>query len=299
MKRGQVEGWSEGATRRNTQFLMSIREDRLTGAGCALTLTVRDCPPTAKDWHRLRKAWVERMRRAGMVRLHWVTEWQRRGVPHLHCAIWWPDCYDFATPIDAWVDLASAYGAGHRGQHARVIDGPVGWFQYLSKHAARGVKHYQRTHDNIPEGWQSKTGRVWGHMGDWPVEKPRKFGLQDQHGDGGWFRLRRMVRAWRVADARAAREPWRIRSARTMLKSPDLVLSRLRGFAEWMPDDLVQVRMLANVAERGFLVFDRETGEVLFRGEGVETPSETASPRHRHGPDMSAAECEPAPSCVP
>ena len=32
--RGEV-GWSYGATRRNTEFLMSIREDRLTGAGVA------------------------------------------------------------------------------------------------------------------------------------------------------------------------------------------------------------------------------------------------------------------------
>ncbi|MGN5686870.1 hypothetical protein ABUK29_21980, partial [Xanthomonas citri pv. mangiferaeindicae] len=31
--RGDVQGWSHGATRRNTEFLMSIREDRLTGAG--------------------------------------------------------------------------------------------------------------------------------------------------------------------------------------------------------------------------------------------------------------------------
>lgn len=56
--------------------------------------------------------------------------------------------------------VASAYGAGLRGQHARIIDGPVGWFQYLAKHAARGVKHYQRTADSIPEGWQKDRARV-------------------------------------------------------------------------------------------------------------------------------------------
>lgn len=134
--------------------------DQLTGAGVALTLTLRDCPPTADDWHKLRRAWEKRMVRAGMVRLHWVTEWQRRGVPHLHCAIWFPDAYDTITPTRAWVEVASAYGAGLRGQHARIIDGPVGWFQYLAKHAARGVKHYQRTADSIPEGWQKDRARV-------------------------------------------------------------------------------------------------------------------------------------------
>lgn len=291
MKRGQVEGWSEGATRRNTQFLMSVQEGRLTGAGLALTLTLRDCPPSPKDWHRLRKAWIERMRRAGMVRLHWVTEWQRRGVPHLHCALWFPDCYDFATAINAWCELAEPYGAGHRGQHARVIDGAVGWFRYLSKHAARGVKHYQRTHDNIPDAWQSKTGRVWGYSGDWPLAEPRKFGLQDQHGDGGWFKLRRLVRAWRISDARAVNDRWRIRSARTMLQESDQVLSRLRGFSEWMPAEGVQLRMLSNIADRGCVVFDRETGEVLFqRGDGGSPPSEAALPRTGDVPGVWVAE---------
>lgn len=277
MKRGQVEGWSEGATRRNTQFLMSVRETDLTGAGVAITLTLRECPPSADDWHKLRRAWIERIRRAGMVRLHWVTEWQRRGVPHLHCALWWPDAYRGHEAIEAWVAVAGAYGAGMRGQHWRVIDGPVGWFQYLSKHAARGVKHYQRNSDNIPEGWKSKTGRVWGYVGNWPTAEPRKFGLQDQHGDGGWFRLRRMVRSWRIADARAGGDRWRISSAKGMLREPDLVLSRLRGFSEWMPADTVQLRMLVNVAERGFTVFDRETGELLFLpGCGASGPTDAA-----------------------
>lgn len=251
--RGDVQGWSEGATRRNTQFLMSVLENRLTGAGVALTLTLRDCPPTAQEWHRLRRAWIERMRRAGMVRLHWVTEWQRRGVPHLHGAIWFPDRYDYIAPIDAWVEVAGAYGAGHKGQHVRRIDGPVGWFQYLSKHAARGVKHYQRNAANIPEGWKSKTGRVWGKVGDWPVQEAVRFNLQDQHGDGGWFAYRRLVRSWRKADARASGDRYRIRSSRRMLQCPDRVRARLLGFMEWMPFD-VQMALIGNVAERGYSV---------------------------------------------
>ncbi|HHA2514910.1 TPA: replication protein [Stenotrophomonas maltophilia] len=251
--RGDVQGWSEGATRRNTEFLMSVRTDQLTGAGVALTLTVRDCPPTSDDWHRLLKAWAMRMQRAGMIRLHWVTEWQRRGVPHLHCAIWFPDAYDTITPTRAWVEVASAYGAGLRGQHARIIDGPVGWFQYLAKHAARGVKHYQRTADSIPEGWQKKTGRVWGKWGHWPVQEKVRINLQDQHGDGGWFAYRRLVRSWRLADARSAGDAYRIRSARAMLQCPDQVRARLIGYSEWMPYE-VQMALIGNVAARGFEV---------------------------------------------
>jgi hypothetical protein len=202
-----------------------------------------------------------------MVRLHWVTEWQRRGVPHLHGAIWFPGKrYDLATPIDAWLAVAAPYGAQAKGQHAKMIDGPVGWFQYVSKHAARGVKHYQRSIFNIPEGWQAKTGRIWGHCGPWPLAEPRRFGLQGKDGDGGWYRLRRMVRGWRRAESRAAGDVWRIKSSRTMLKSSEPELSRLRGFSEWMPCDLVQLRMIAGVAELGHSVCDRDTGELLVAG---------------------------------
>lgn len=191
------------------------------------------------------------MRRAGMIRLHWVTEWQRRGVPHLHGAIWFPDRDSALGVLDAWVAVAEKYGAGISGQHARKIDGPIGWFQYMAKHAARGVKHYQRNPDNIPESWKAKTGRVWGKVGDWPVQEAVKVNLQDQHGDGGWFAFRRLIRSWRRADARADGNRWRIRSARQMLRCPDQARSRVIGFMEWVPFH-VQMAMLGNLGERGY-----------------------------------------------
>lgn len=251
--RGEVGGWSEGATRRNTRFLYSIREDLLTGAGMAITLTLRTCPESAQAWHRIRRAWEMRMVRAGMTRLHWVTEWQRRGVPHLHGAIWFPDAYDHRRIVEAWCAVAERYGAGYRGQFTRPIDGPVGWFQYLSKHAARGVKHYQRAAENIPEGWQEKTGRMWGKSGDWPTRPAVRINLQDQHGDGGYFAYRRLARSWRVADARAAGDRFRLKSARAMLACPDRALSTVRGVSEWIPE-AVSMAMVANIASRGFSV---------------------------------------------
>lgn len=251
--RGEVQGWSVGAARRNTEFLMSVREDRLTGAGIAATLTLRDCPPDGAAWHRIRRAWVARMRRAGMVRLHWVTEWQRRGVPHLHCAIWFADLYDFEAVVSGWLAVAGVYGAGPRGQHVRVIDGPVGWFQYLSKHAARGVAHYQRSIETVPPAWQRKTGRVWGYNGDWPRQEAVRLILQDQHGDGGWFAYRRLVRSMRRADARASCDRRRIRSARRMLRCTDRRRSRMIGFMEWMPYE-TSMALIANIAGRGYSV---------------------------------------------
>lgn len=251
--RGEIGGWSVAATRRNTGFLRTVNEKRLTGAGVAVTLTLRDCPPTSDDWHRIRRAWIERMRRAGMVRLHWVTEWQRRGVPHLHGAIWFPDRYEMRAPIEAWCEVAGAYGAGWKGQHVRIIDGPIGWFQYLSKHAARGVKHYQRSAEGIPDSWKKKTGRVWGHAGDWPTQDPVRIELQDQHGDGGYFAFRRMVRSWRIADARAERNAFRIRQARGMLKANTPERARIIPVSEWV-NAQGALQFLGNLAERGYEV---------------------------------------------
>jgi hypothetical protein len=257
--RGDVGGWSAGATRRNTQFLYSVREDQLTGQGYAVTLTLRDCPPDSAVWHRLRRAWMKRMERVGMVRLHWVTEWQRRGVPHLHVAIWWPvemmQRYGFSRlrekMVGDWLMLASEFRPGQRGQDAHEITGAVGWFQYVSKHAARGVKHYQRCIENVPPAWQLKTGRMWGKWGDWPVQVGVRVLVQGSEGDGGFYAFRRMVRSWRVADARASGELRRLQLARTMLRCPDRRTSSVRGYSEWIPQAL-QLAMFANLAERGF-----------------------------------------------
>ena len=38
-KRDTVEGWSDSSTRRNTRFLYSVDERKLTGHGFALSLT--------------------------------------------------------------------------------------------------------------------------------------------------------------------------------------------------------------------------------------------------------------------
>lgn len=255
--RGEVGGWSTGATRRNTQFLYSVQEKDLDGMGFAVTLTLRDCPASAADWHRLRRAWIKRMERAGMVRLHWVTEWQRRGCPHLHAAVWFPagSSADEARSslLSAWLAVSGAYGAALRGQDAHPITSAVGWFQYVSKHAARGVKHYQRSNDNVPGAWKLKTGRMWGKTGRWVVREKIRLNLQDQHGDGGWFAFRRLVRSWRVADARRSGNIHRLKLARRMLSCNETGLSRVRGLSEWMPEHMT-CSLLANLATRGYSI---------------------------------------------
>jgi len=135
----------------------------------------------------------------------------------------------------------------------KQLDGPLGWFQYMSKHASRGVKHYQRSADGIPEQWKLNTGRVWGKSGEWPTRAPARINLQNERGDRGFFAFRRLVRSWRIANARAKGDPKRQFNARTMLRCYVLENSRVRGLSEWIPEN-VQDAMLANLAARGFSV---------------------------------------------
>lgn len=231
-KRDRVKGWSTGAVRRHTAWLYSIDAPALDANGYAFTLTMRDTPSTSDEWVATRIAWEKRVRRLpGFLRLHWVVEWQRRGTPHLHCAIY------FATPVApeparvvfAWVAVAERFGARFQGQHFDDITGPLGWLQYLSKHAARGVKHYQR--QGKPSGWES-TGRLWGHSSGWPAEEPMRFDLDMPT----YHRFRRLVRSWRIADARASGDPRRIALARRMLSCGSPRLSAVRGVSDWVPE---------------------------------------------------------------
>lgn len=248
-KRGDTQGWTNRASRGNRDFLWSILADQLTGQGYAITLTVRDCPPSAADWTALRNAWVRRMKRSGMIRLHWLTEWQRRGVPHLHGAIWFPDDSPeqvrsrHAEIIKAWLEVASGFHPRRSGQDSRVITGAPGWFEYLAKHAARSVKNYQRSALSIPAGWR-KTGRMWGHWGEWPAREKMDIHLND----AGFFRLRRLWVGYQIAKSRGKGDFERVRFLRSYLQAAPEV-STCRGMGEWLSVDL-QLDMIAAVATR-------------------------------------------------
>ena len=240
-KRGEVVGWSKSAARRNLAFLRSIKVDALTGYAYTLTLTLRDCPPDAEAWHRCRRAFVKRLERMGMIRMHWVTEWQTRGVPHLHGMVYFSEPQNRRTLIDHWLAVAAPYRAGIKGQDVKDVSNVLGWCKYLAKHASRGYQHYQRAAGNIPKGWE-KTGRVWGYGGNWPIQEPTRY----EFGEAAFFRLRRVLRGWAVAQAR---EPvkvkdtdlsvvdWnRVNVVKRLLRCPRAEESRLRGISEWLPE---------------------------------------------------------------
>lgn len=270
-KRGRITGWSAEAVRRHTQWLKSVLWLQLTGFGYGITLTMGECPPTPEDFHAMRRAMLKRFERSGAVRIHWVVEWTRRKVPHLHLSVYFPrplDALERAKIKSAWAEVAGRYVVSARGQHISQMTGPEGWAKYLSKHAARGVSHYQR--QGKPAGWET-TGRLWGHWGDWPTEDPAGFTLDS----ASWFQTRRRVRSWRIADARtelleaqkrlasartdldrrraqkrlsAARV--RLVSARRCLSHSDRKVSTVRGMSEWPHRELTE-RLLDLVAEQG------------------------------------------------
>jgi len=250
-KRTECKGWSLSSTRGNTKFLRSVVETSLTGHGYAITLTLKHCPPTHSDWMKLRERFFKRISRLGAIRVHWLTEWQRRGVPHLHAAVW------FDTPVhphkiyDAWLSCASEYEPSTRAQTVKPITDSVGWFKYLAKHAVRGAGHYQRSSENIPQGW-IKTGRMWGNTGDWDIAEPCRIELDSD----GYHAFRRIIRSWRKSQARqdfTKGRAKRIKYARTLLTCHEKNLSSVRGLSEWINSD-TQELILTHLAASGYLV---------------------------------------------
>jgi hypothetical protein len=193
-KRGQIKGWSRGAARRNLRFLWSIATDLLDDTGWAITLTSGETPETAAEWEHARSVWLQRCRDAGMTRYHWVTEWTARGRPHMHAAVYGVGRAD-KTLFPAWLDIADAHGwpVSANAQHFERIRGATGWLQYVAKHAARGVVHYQR--DGAPEGWET-TGRLWGYGGDWPTDEPEEVEM----GSAQYVLFRGLVWDWMLSD---------------------------------------------------------------------------------------------------
>ena len=151
----------------------------------------------------------------------YVTEWQPRGrtsqgpCPHLHMIVFFEDA-DRVVWFEpgpepgtggaglgkwalmlVWCELADEYRPRSWGQHVELIHNIKGWSQYLTKHAARGVYHYQRNTDTLPEGWD-KTGQMWGKWGKWPL-----FVWEAKTSLAVFFALRRFAVRYQLSTARS------------------------------------------------------------------------------------------------
>lgn len=232
--RGVTSGWSRDVSRRNSDFLMSVQVEQLTGHGYALSLTLKDCPCTPRDWQSIRTAYVKRLRRMGLVRMHWLTEWQRRQVPHLHAAVWFDRPQDPARILMHWLAVAAPYRAGPHSQHCTEIRGTVGWFEYLAKHAARSVWNYQRSPENVPRQWAGVTGRMWGRIGSWPVSEAKQVEIPW----GPWWRYRRRMIHYQLAKARRQGDSARYRYLKAYRQRAPKVTSRSQPVPRfWIPEE--------------------------------------------------------------
>lgn len=231
--RSAVTGWSSSALRRNTLWLYGVDADRLPPGGLAATLTLRDCPPGPAEWAALRTAFFHRLRRAGLARLHWVVEWQRRGVPHMHLALWL-DGHDPRAAAELvlrhWLDVAARYRPRAAGQAVEPLRSADGWTRYVSRHAARGILHYQRRPEARPPGW-STTGRMWGHCGDWPMVPPVRLELSRPQA----YIVRRWCCRWLVQDAERRGDLSAARWHRVRRSRAPADVSAHLGLSEWVP----------------------------------------------------------------
>ncbi len=248
--RGETKGWTPAVANRQRKWLWGVDPDSLAGYGISVTLTVKDCPPSSDVWAKMRRSWIERIgRKWNVIGIHWVTEWQARGVPHMHAAVYLgqPATTEDQVPatlpeIDSpmtpallaveWLLVCDAFGmeAGLAGQDAKPIDGAIGWLKYLSKHASRGANHYQRT--GHPEGW-NKTGRMWGHTGEWPTVEPMILPDLAPH---EFYRIRRINRRWAEAEAKKSKDWARLAYLRRSAARHDKKTSRVIASSEWIPE---------------------------------------------------------------
>lgn len=231
--RGVIRGWTAGAARRNSAFLWSVDPTKVETGGWSVTLTMGGLPDNAERWALARRAVLDAIRASGAQCWHWVTEWTEAGRPHMHMAVVGGERVDAAILL-AWFKACDRYAwpASIDGQHIKPMHGPAGWLEYLSKHATRGVKHYQR--QGAPEGWES-TGRLWGHGGDWPRSEAVELEMTHEE----FWRYRRLVLAYQrqkvLNSGIVVRHPKALRRA-IGARYGDPKTGAMAGLSGWVPE---------------------------------------------------------------
>ena len=130
-------GWTKHASRRNNQFLYSVRIADVPGNGFSFTLTIGDdfdeCPTPVVFHGWINRLFVELRRTGRMHCYHWVIEWQKRGVPHIHGVVFEEPGADgeslMKTVIDVWLKYSSGTGARRIGQKAIGLNSTLIWLK--------------------------------------------------------------------------------------------------------------------------------------------------------------------------
>ena len=189
--RGLDQGWSKASSNNLKSFLHSVLISKLDGVAYEFTATFRDCPETPTAMHRVRRAFLKRLQRRGLLRYMWVCEFQQRGVPHFHFILYFSKEQNREELRLAWLCVARDYNVKSVGLSCKSIHNYRGYCDYMHKHTARGIKHYQRQKQNMPEVWRGRSPKMWDYSraDSWPVE------VNKQEFDTPLFAcLRRLVR---------------------------------------------------------------------------------------------------------
>lgn len=270
-ERTATKGWTVNVARRNEQRLQQVDFDAVDGVPAFVTLTMPSQQMgdvSAAMFHGWLKRWLQYVKRHGLLHYYWILEFQSSGNPHLHVLVWLdhePQPLETYKALRSWVGMLNKANVGARiqGQIWESIDvggeitvdgdvvpaHPERVLMYLAKHAARGVAHYQRQLSNMPEDWQYRSGRVWGHDRGLPLREQ-----EDVETDYPTFwRYRRLVRRWRVSEANGIVDPERRRAAvsqaRRCLRCSRPDISPYRGISAWVPADVAS--RLLDAAEGG------------------------------------------------
>lgn len=182
-------GWTAAVARRNSQYLQRIDFERVDGTPYAVTLTLPAWQMeqvTPVVMHRLIDVMIKYLRRHGMLHFHWIIEFTARRMPHIHMSVWMADRYEewdrhlrqyivwdnnesavVSNVVVKWLELTEAEGlhTSSNSQDVQLIDGNEAWLVYIAKHGIRGVKHYQRALDNMPDEWRDGAGAMWDTTG--------------------------------------------------------------------------------------------------------------------------------------
>lgn len=259
-ERTATKGWTVNVARRNEQRLQQVDFEAIDGIPAFVTLTMpaqQMADVSAAMFHSWLKSWLRYMKRHGLLHYYWILEFQATGNPHLHLLVWldhdWEPLEQYRA-LRSWVNMLNKSGVGARLQGQIwenidvggeiTVDGetvpahPERVLMYLAKHAARGVAHYQRQIANMPEDWQYRSGRVWGHDRSLPLREQ-----EDVETDYPTFwTFRRLVRRWRCSEARSIKDHDRrrqaISQARRSLRCSRRDVSPYRGVSAWLPADV-------------------------------------------------------------
>ncbi|WP_065457094.1 rolling circle replication-associated protein [Bifidobacterium breve] len=286
-ERSNTNGWTANVARRNEQTLQQIDFAAIDGEAAFVTLTMlkQQMPDVSSEqFHKWLNAWLVYMRRRGMRHYYWILEFQASGNPHLHVIVWLSDWrtggakrgyvhhrWDVVEQYRAlayWVKRLNADGVAAKvdaqnfqmvelGQ-SPTVDGvtlesatPERLLMYLAKHAARGVAHYQRQISNMPDDWQCRSGRVWGHDGKLPLREQ----LDVECSYEVFWQYRRLVRRWVCANASKMTDDDKQRrsivSARRMLRCSRPDVSPYRGVSAWLPASVASQLLDAAVSMGG------------------------------------------------